>query len=160
MKQTWKIDPDKCSGCRTCEVACSLFHQGEVNSDKSRIRIVKWEEKGIDVPVVCQHCEVPVCMENCPTGALRKGEETECVVYHPEACIGCKLCVLTCPLGGITQGLDGAMLKCDLCGGEPQCAAFCITGAIEYLPSARVGEKQRRKAARALAHETGSNVDG
>jgi anaerobic carbon-monoxide dehydrogenase iron sulfur subunit len=159
MKQAWKIDPEKCSGCRTCEVVCSLFHHGEVNPDRSCIRIVKWEEKGLDVPVVCQHCEIPVCMENCPSGALRRDEKTDAVLYHPEACIGCKLCVLTCPLGGITQGLDGTMLKCDLCGGDPCCAASCITKAIEYLPSPRVGEKQRRRAAKALVQEALSQRD-
>ncbi len=159
MKQTWKIDPEKCSGCRTCEVVCSLFHDGEVNPNKSRIRIVKWEEKGLDVPVVCQHCEIAACMENCPTGALRRDEKTDCVVYHQDACIGCKLCALTCPMGGIAQGLDGAMRKCDLCGGNPQCADFCITQAIEYLPASNVAEKQRRKAAGALVREALSSRD-
>ena len=25
------------------------------------------------------------------------------------------------------------MLKCDLCGGSPQCAAWCETGALQYV---------------------------
>ena len=97
MKKSWKIDPDKCSGCRTCEVVCSLQHEGQVRVSRSRIKIVKWEQKGIDVPIVCQHCELPVCMENCPTGALYRQGEDEPVLYRKELCIGCKRCIAACP---------------------------------------------------------------
>ena len=150
MKQSWMIDPSKCSGCKTCEVICSLYHHSEVNLNRSRIKIVKWEEKGLDIPVVCQHCEVPVCMENCPTGALFQNDEGGFVAYRKELCIGCKLCLLVCPSGGISLDGEGSILKCDLCGGDPQCVKFCASKVIEYLPNIQVGEKYKRKVAKAL----------
>jgi Fe-S-cluster-containing hydrogenase component 2 len=151
MDKSWKIDPEKCTGCRTCEVVCSVQHDGELNLGRSRIKIVKWEEEGLDVPVVCQHCEVPVCAENCPTGALYKDERAGCVLYRKESCIGCKLCFLVCPTGGIGLDPEEGILKCDLCGGDPQCVKFCSPRAIERLSSERATEKQRRKSAKAFA---------
>ena len=157
MKKSWKIDPEKCTGCRTCEVVCSIQHHGELNISKSRMKVVKWEERGLDVPVVCQHCDTPVCLQNCPTGALQRNEETGGIVYRQEACIGCKLCLLVCPLGGINLDSDGNLLKCDLCGGDPQCVKFCIPAAIEYLPAEQVGERQRKKAAAAFLKDASAD---
>ena len=150
MRCSWIIDPLKCTGCKTCEVVCSLYHHNEVNPSRSRIKIAKWEDKGIDVPVVCQHCEIPLCMENCPTGALYRNEEDGFVSYRKDLCIGCKLCLLVCPCGGINLCDDGSILKCDLCGGDPNCAKFCIPKAIEFIPNLQIGERQKRKAAKAL----------
>jgi len=150
MRHSWIIDPSKCTGCKSCEVVCSLYHHNEVNLNKSRIKIVKWEEEGIDVPVVCQHCEIPLCMENCPTGALYRDDENTFVSYRKDLCIGCKLCLLTCPCGGIGLPDDGSIMKCDLCGGDPTCTKFCLTKAIEFMPNPQVGERQKKKAARVL----------
>ena len=65
-KKVLFIDFEKCTGCRTCEVACSLRNEGICNPALSRITIVKWEEMGIDVPMVCQQCENPPCRSVCP----------------------------------------------------------------------------------------------
>jgi len=35
-----------CTGCRTCEAVCSLFHEGVVNTELSRIQIETWEYEG------------------------------------------------------------------------------------------------------------------
>ena len=150
MKHSWWIDPSKCTGCRMCEVVCSLYHYNEVNSSKSRIRIVKWEDKGLDVPVVCQHCDRPLCMETCPTGALYRDGEDSIVSYRKELCIGCKLCLLVCPCGGIGLHDDGSILKCDLCGTTPTCVEFCLPKAIEFIPNSQVDERQKKAAAKAL----------
>ncbi len=41
---------------------------------------------------------------------------------------------IACPFGTINYNQDtGKVIKCDLCGGEPQCAAACPTGAITYV---------------------------
>lgn len=155
MKHSWLIDPSKCTGCRTCEVVCSLYHENEVNPSKSRIKVVKWEDKGMDVPVVCQHCEIPLCMEHCPSGALYKEGKHNVVCYRKELCIGCKLCLLVCPCGGIGLSNEGFILKCDLCGGNPYCTEFCLPKAIEFVPNPQVHERQKRTAARVLLHKLG-----
>jgi len=153
-KRSWVIDSKKCTGCRTCEVVCSITHSGELDLGKSRIRIVKWEEKGIDVPVVCQHCDIAVCMENCPTGALSLDDLSGSVLYRKDNCIGCKLCMLSCPCGGISLDKDGGVLKCDLCQGQTYCAQFCSAGAIAYVPDDQASERCRREAAAAFVRQT------
>ena len=60
------IDFEKCTGCRTCEVACSLRNEGICNPVLSRISVIKWEDMGVDVPMVCQQCENPPCRAVCP----------------------------------------------------------------------------------------------
>lgn len=73
------IIEDLCSGCRLCEMACSFLNTKEYNPRKSRIRIVKVEKEGINMPIAdcdgisCAKSsldEIPKCVEICPTGAL------------------------------------------------------------------------------------------
>jgi Fe-S-cluster-containing hydrogenase component 2 len=52
MKKILMIDVKKCTGCRICELVCSLSHDGECNPLKSRIRVFNIEEEGIDMPCV------------------------------------------------------------------------------------------------------------
>ena len=71
------VDHEKCTGCRQCELVCSVFHSGASNPARSRIRVVKWENEGIYLPMTCQNCEKPFCVEVCPTGALSYGKMKE-----------------------------------------------------------------------------------
>lgn len=66
------IDHTLCTGCRMCELVCSLHHFGECNTQRSAIRVLTREKDGIALwlPLVCQHCEPALCIEACPTGAL------------------------------------------------------------------------------------------
>jgi len=42
--------------------------------------------------------------------------------------------MIACPYGNISIHKDERkMLKCDLCGGDPECVKFCATGAIQYV---------------------------
>lgn len=83
-------------------------------------------------------------MKVCPTSAISKAEDGS-VMIDDKKCIGCKLCVSACPLGNITfSAVEKRVVKCDLCGGEPKCAKFCPSGAIEFkeaVPSA-IGRKK------------------
>jgi len=64
------VDPDKCTGCRLCEMACSFHHEQECNSTKSRIRILHGKEWAFDFPLLCMQCAEAPCVESCPTKAL------------------------------------------------------------------------------------------
>jgi len=146
------VDPDACTGCRVCELVCSFYHTKEFNPERSRIRIIKDDSMGINVPMVCQQCEKPLCVEACPVEAIQKDEQTGVVTINEEKCIGCKLCVLACPFGGTSIDPElGLAIKCDLCGGDPQCAKYCITKAISYVEPGRVGYLLKKKGAERLA---------
>jgi Fe-S-cluster-containing hydrogenase component 2 len=55
-------------------------------------------------------------------------------VVNDAQCVGCKLCTIACPYGTIFYDAErGKAFKCDLCGGNPACAAACPTQAIVYV---------------------------
>ena len=43
MGKVLAINPEKCTGCRLCELVCSVFHDGVSNASRSRIKVMKWE---------------------------------------------------------------------------------------------------------------------
>lgn len=126
------VNPDKCTGCRLCELACSLKNVGEFNSTRSRIHVIGFEEL-FSLPVMCFHCEKPYCAEVCPSGAITKEEATRIVRVSKEKCTGCKICTLACPFGNILfSNEEKVAVKCELCNGKPECVTFCVTGALEF----------------------------
>jgi len=130
-----------CTGCRTCEIVCSLSHEGEINPQKARIRVLQEEEHGLDVPVVCQQCSFTICRNVCPAKAISRDKDTGAMLIDPEKCTGCEVCVYACFFGAIKIRREGNKRKafvCDLCGGDPMCAKFCDTRAVAYLPKDQV----------------------
>ncbi len=147
------VDPERCTGCRICEAACSYQHYGEFNPRRSYITVLKRESDGLFVPMVCQHCAKPLCVEACPTGALY--QYGSAVFLDKSKCIECRQCVNACPFGGV--GIDPVTLqvvKCDLCGGDPQCARRCPTGAISYVRADLVGYRRKLEGAERLSRLT------
>ncbi|KXG76635.1 Anaerobic dimethyl sulfoxide reductase chain B [Fervidicola ferrireducens] len=139
MNKVLLLSPEKCIGCRTCEIVCSFSKIRAFNPRISRVSVFSFEEMAISVPMMCMQCEEPYCMKVCPTSAITRTEEGV-VAFDEKKCIGCKLCISACPLGNISfSHVEGKIAKCDLCGGEPKCAEFCPSGAIEFkepVPSA------------------------
>lgn len=131
MEKTYTVIPRNCTGCRTCELACSMV-KGEGGSlGRSRINIYN---TGPDryMQMTCFHCVEAACMKVCPTDALVRNERTRAVELDEERCIGCGLCAAACPFGHIHFDLDThAPIKCDLCGGDPACVKFCPHRALE-----------------------------
>jgi len=127
-------DPERCTGCRFCEMACSYKHFGVISFRKSNLRIVFDGERLEFEAVNCQHCVEPVCVAACPSEALSKDEETGWVRINPLKCIGCKTCVYICPLSApwFDEDLNVAV-KCDFCDGDPMCAKYCSPGAIRVV---------------------------
>ena len=74
-----------CTGCRSCEFACSLFHTGNVRPALSRIYIAKYKDI-VDVPVMCWHCDDAPCIKACPTtpNSLTKDAKTNGIVLNDE----------------------------------------------------------------------------
>lgn len=148
MNRVLIIEHDKCVGCRSCEMMCSLTHEGLCSPALSRIRVVKDERVGWNVPIGCSMCDKPYCVMACPVGAASKDLRTGLVGMADGKCIGCRQCVQACPFGHAGYNVvKGIAFKCDLCGGEPQCAKFCWTGAISFDYLDNVAEARRQATA-------------
>ncbi len=118
-----------CVGCRACEYACSLHHEGVVWPAKSRIHVYK--HKGVvDVPVICWHCDDAPCIKACPTApkAIEKDPKTNGIKLDAKLCLGakCNKCIEACPSKFIRRDDEnGLPLMCDLCDGDPECVKAC-----------------------------------
>jgi len=142
------IDIPKCTGCGICELACSLYHEKECNPEKSRSRVIRYEDEGIlySIPIVCQQCEKPLCQEVCPAKAITRDQKTNALVVDGKRCIGCRCCSTVCPFGCIS--VDNKLkraVKCNYCEGEPKCVEFCPTGALSFVNLAKVSISKRRR---------------
>lgn len=152
MAKVLMIDHEKCTGCRLCELVCSVKHEGVSNPMRSRIKIVKWESEGLYIPMSCQQCEDAPCMSVCPVKAISRDESLDRVVVDYDKCIGCRACVAICPFGAMGFDVnDRKVFKCDLCDGDPQCVRFCEEKAVDYVEADRVSVSKKRKAAQRLS---------
>ena len=153
MDKLLVISPEKCTGCHFCELACSLSHEGMCDLNLSRIGIMKTRGggSGENIPVVCQQCEDPICADVCIMGAFYRSEDTGALLINDSLCVGCKTCVTACPRGGVVFNANkGCAIKCDLCGGDPECVKVCAYGALQYLSLDEWTILQRRKGLNSL----------
>ena len=152
------VDVEKCQGCISCMLACSLVHEGVQNPSLSRIQILQDpfgkfpEDLSIEQ---CRQCEAPECVEACPENALTANAEFGNVrMVDKEKCTGCGSCFAACPYTPARLSVmeDRAFnnelksRKCDLCastphhwdkkGGGPDgkqaCVEVCPVGAIAF----------------------------
>lgn len=124
------VEPELCTGCRLCQLACSLKHYGVYSLAFSRISVENSEIAGESLPIVCCQCEAKPCVSVCPTGAI--GDELTPI--DKEACVGCLACVDACPIGAISYHQEtGEVSRCDLCGGQPECVQVCPTNALKMV---------------------------
>jgi len=148
LEKVIQIDIEKCTGCRTCEVACSIRKTGQSNPTRSRIRIIRYEKRGEFhnfIPMVCQQCSNPLCMEVCPVSAISKDADTGAIIVTTDTCVGCKVCSIVCPIGGISMDpVTNKAFKCDLCGGEPECVKHCDPEAITFVSKDKVDLSLKR----------------
>jgi Fe-S-cluster-containing hydrogenase component 2 len=85
-------------------------------------------------------------MTICPTGALHRESAVAPVLLEEQLCIGCRMCIMACPFGAIglyLHGEKGAIVKCDLCQGDPQCVRFCEPSALKFVRRDQVGSAKR-----------------
>jgi Fe-S-cluster-containing hydrogenase component 2 len=124
---------ERCTGCETCAIVCSLSHEGRANPVESRIAVIKNERQGVNFPLVCAQCETPTCKLVCPVAAIHV--ERGVVRTDLTKCVGCRMCVLSCPLGATSMNsVTHQIIRCDLCDGDPLCVRFCPEDAIQYAP--------------------------
>jgi Fe-S-cluster-containing dehydrogenase component len=123
-----------CSGCRTCEIVCSVYNEGVASSSLSR---VQWSKRVMDATITdimtCKHCAGPECVAVCPNKACHVDAETGARVIDENICVGCLLCLNACPVEPKRIRYNPAKnvcFKCNLCGGDPQCVKLCPTGAL------------------------------
>jgi len=67
-------DMTKCTGCRMCELACSMHHEGVFDPGKARIKVHLIGLPEVPVPVLkkkCNYCAGdPTCVKYCVTEAV------------------------------------------------------------------------------------------
>lgn len=147
-----------CAGCRFCELICSFQHSNMGNDKLSRIKLVSLE-KGIKVPIMCQHCEDAPCAAACPSGALTRESKEQPVKVDEGRCIGCGTCVSVCPFGGINiNPITGVAFKCDLCGGDPHCVKYCPAQVLKFTSEQQHASLKRKKYARTIV-DSEKNVE-
>lgn len=145
---TMLIDMDRCTRCDDCVRACASTH-----GNNPRFLRDGPIQNNVMVASACMHCEDPVCMIECPTGAIHRESSNGAVVINDQTCIGCSACANNCPYGTIRmveiRHPDGEFIresqtqqpivkatKCDLCFdqlGGPACQRACPHGAMTRM---------------------------
>ncbi len=150
------IDINKCAdGCDKCVSACfeenGIDSTGNPATDPQWIRKVELRDPNSgatkSLPVMCQHCAEPPCVDVCPTGASFKRKDG-IVLVDKHTCIGCRYCMMACPYKArsfVHEDLTdqkpyaprgkGTVEGCTLCvhridaGGIPACVEACSDSA-------------------------------
>ncbi|HDN18045.1 MAG TPA: 4Fe-4S dicluster domain-containing protein [Candidatus Bathyarchaeota archaeon] len=152
LKKFVGVDPDKCTGCRICELVCSFEKEGVYNPRKSRIRVVRLGTV-VNVAITCRLCDEPACVRACPRDALTQ-DENGVIRVDNDKCDGCGWCVEACEFGAIMIHPElGKAYVCDLCDGDPQCVKWCPEEALELTTEEIVAQKARISTTRKLFEE-------
>ena len=124
-------NPAVCSGCRRCQLACSLFHYGECNLELASVHVTKDVFSGEYQIETCRQCKEPQCVSACPVQAIHIDEKTGAKVIDEKNCTGCRACEEECLFRMIGYNAEKNLcFKCDLCGGDPQCVSNCPYTAV------------------------------
>jgi len=149
------IHPERCIGCKQCEIACAVAHSHSKNlyhsvfetpPPRSRIHTEPGAELTTSFPNRCRHCDPAPCLHVCPTAAINRAEDIEeIVLIDVEKCITCGMCAMVCPFDVITfhaapisTKSTPVAIKCDNCierlraENIPACVEACKVNALEY----------------------------
>jgi len=148
-------DPDKCTGCEECMLACSATKHQVFDAGLARIRNVRIEPV-VAISVACRACSDPPCALACPRNALTQDPGKGIIAVDADLCDGCGWCIEACEFGAVL--LNPATKKveiCDLCADEdePQCIKFCQKDALSLSQPEVVAQKTRREVVGKLLQE-------
>lgn len=112
------LDTWFCVGCGSCAIACKIENNVPDGVRWNRVMNAGGENPNTPSGVYpnlargyytlsCQHCEKPLCVASCPTGASTKDPETGIVSINYDECIGCQTCIQACPYEGVRTFVDG-----------------------------------------------------
>lgn len=143
MPNSFLFDPNRCTGCQACRVACGI--ENGLPPELSWRRIETFNDRhqpGVPLfhlSLACNHCSEPACMYACPASAYHRDPMSGVVLLDENKCIGCKYCSWACPYDApVFDAGRGVMSKCTFCnhrlelGLKPACASLCPTRALDF----------------------------
>ncbi|MBI2854536.1 MAG: 4Fe-4S dicluster domain-containing protein [Chloroflexi bacterium] len=136
------VDLRRCIGCHACSVACKAEFDVPLGVFRTWVKqIEKGTYPNVTVsflPSLCNQCDKPICLRNCPTRATYQ-LDNGIVVVDPHRCIGCKYCIASCPYNvRFLNPFKKIVEKCEFCrhrleeGLEPACVNTCPAGALVF----------------------------
>ncbi len=169
------VNPERCIGCRQCEIACAVEHSQskdvstaflESPVPHTRIHVEPGVIHSTSYPSRCRHCNPAPCMGVCPTGAIWRNGDLDLVLIDEDRCIGCAVCAVVCPFDALTfhNSTDrfGAQVlvatKCDGCVERlenqelPACVEVCKVEALVFGDlNSLIAQERLRQAGAMLA---------
>lgn len=143
------VDAAKCTACMDCVAACqrAIAHEHTTIEPVARIRIHKVATaEGVHLPLLCRNCAEAPCVVACMT-ACRIRDDSGWVITDYERCVGCWMCVMTCPFGVIEAIHEERLArKCDGCTTYeiPPCVAACEPEALRVAAYGNFAQERRR----------------
>ncbi len=171
------VNPERCVGCKQCEIACAVEHSKSKNlyqailekpKPQPFIHVVRGLYLSTSFPNKCRHCDPAPCMSVCPTGAISRDADLGTVMVDGYKCITCAMCAMVCPFDVLTfypsaaVKLDKAVaMKCDHCidrqrqGRIPACVETCKVGALVFGDINDLAKDASLRLARAVSVAVG-----
>ncbi len=154
MQYGFYFDGSRCTGCKTCTMACKDYY--DIGTDRDWRRVYEygggdWQQNADGswqpdvysyyMSISCNHCEEPACAQACPTGAMHKRPQDGLVAVNQDRCIGCQYCSMACPYGAPQyDAKNNVMSKCHGCferveqGKQPVCVQACPLRVLDFGP--------------------------